>query len=57
LILFCLQNNPLESDKEVRCEDARCCKNQSTVPAFLLHLHKLQKKLSPDWSPEVAERQ
>lgn len=28
-----------------------------TVPSFLLHLHKLQKKLSPDWSPEVAERQ
>ena len=39
LLPFFLQNNLLESDKEVRREDARCCKNQSTVPFFLLHLH------------------
>ena len=35
LILICLQNNLLKSDKEVRRENARCCKTQSTVPSFL----------------------
>ena len=33
------QNNHLGSDTKVHREDVCCCKNQSTVPSFVLHLH------------------